>query len=85
MLKQLGLAVLALAAATPVFADYYVVREKSSNNCRVVETRPADTTSVTVLGTTVYKSHDEADTQLKVLCRDERSGGGGDKVIIDKK
>jgi hypothetical protein len=71
--------------ATPVFAaEYYVVREKSSSNCRVVETRPADTTTVTVMGTTVFKSRDEADTQLKVLCRDERTGGGGDKVIIEK-
>jgi hypothetical protein len=86
MIGRITLAALAIAAAaTPVLADYYAVREKSSNNCRVVETKPADTTTVTILGTTVFQTREEADTQLRVLCRDERSGGGSDRVIIEKR
>jgi hypothetical protein len=52
-------------------AEYYVVREKSSQKCRVVETRPTETTWVQV-GPMAFKTRDEADRQLKVICKEKR-------------
>ena len=52
-------------------AEYYVVQEKSSQKCRVVETRPTETTWVQV-GPMAFKTRDEADRQLKVICKEKR-------------
>ena len=52
-------------------AEYYVIQEKSSQKCRVVETRPTETTWVQV-GPMAFKTRDEADRQLKVICKERR-------------
>jgi hypothetical protein len=52
-------------------ADYYVVQEKSSKRCKVVETRPTETTWVQV-GPMAFKTRDEADRQIKVICKERR-------------
>ncbi|MGE0766320.1 MAG: hypothetical protein AB7L90_07630 [Hyphomicrobiaceae bacterium] len=51
-------------------AEYYVVREKTSKKCKIVETRPAETTWVQV-GPAAFKTRDEADRQIKVICKEK--------------
>ncbi|MGE5511624.1 MAG: hypothetical protein ACM31O_10300 [Bacteroidota bacterium] len=67
MLAGAALTVMSAAAA----ADYYVVQEKSSKRCKVVETRPTETTWVQV-GPMAFKTRDEADRQIKVICKERR-------------
>jgi hypothetical protein len=69
-MMKYALALVALTAVTaPAFAaEYYVVRD-SSKKCRVVETKPADTTIV-VMGNKAFATRDEAEKQVKVLCKD---------------
>ena len=52
-------------------AEYYVIQEKSSQKCKVVETRPTETTWIQV-GPMAFKTRDEADRQLKVICKEKR-------------
>jgi hypothetical protein len=70
MFRTLMLAGAALAVMTgAASADYYVIQEKSSKKCKVVETRPVETTWVQV-GPLAFKTRDEADRQLKVICKE---------------
>ena len=70
MFRTLMLAGTALAVMTgAASADYYVVQEKSSKKCKVVETRPTETTWVQV-GPLAFKTRDEADRQIKVICKE---------------
>jgi hypothetical protein len=72
MLKTLLLAGAALAVTSfAASADYYVVQEKSSKRCKVVESRPTETTWVQV-GPMAFKSREEADRQVKVICKERR-------------
>ncbi len=61
----------ALAAMTaPAFAaEFYVVRDPATKTCKVVETRPTDKTIV-VIGDKAYVTRDEAEKQVKVVCKD---------------
>ena len=68
MIKHmLSLAILAGSAAPAFAADYYIVRGPDKK-CKVVETRPADTTIV-VVGDKTYVSKEEAEKQLAVVCK----------------
>jgi hypothetical protein len=53
--------------ATPALADFWVVREGTAD-CRIVETRPADT-KITIMGNKVFKTRDEATKEMAVLCK----------------
>ena len=45
MLKKLALASAAVALLmSTASADYYIVQEKATKKCKIVETRPTDTT-----------------------------------------
>ena len=68
MLKPLiGVAV--LAATTSAFAagEYYIVRGPDKH-CKIVEERPTTTTTITVVGDTVYKTRSEAQSAIKRVC-----------------
>jgi hypothetical protein len=73
MIKQLVLAgaAVALLSSTAVAAEYYIVQEKSTKKCKVVETRPTETTWVQV-GPLAFKTREEADKQLTVVCKEKR-------------
>jgi hypothetical protein len=60
-----------LTASGASAAEYYVVREKTSKKCKVVETRPSagETTWVQV-GPAAFKTREEADKQIKVICKE---------------
>ena len=73
MIKQLLLAgaTVGLLSSTALAAEYYVVQEKSTKKCKVVEARPTETTWVQV-GPMAFKTRDEADKQLAVICKEKR-------------
>jgi hypothetical protein len=72
MIKQLflGATVMAVLSSAAVAAEYYVVQEKTTKQCRVVETRPTETTWVQI-GPLAFKTRDEAERQVKVLCKEK--------------
>ena len=69
MLKYALIATGALVAASPAFADWFIVRGPD-RTCRVVETRPTDKTIV-VHGNKAYVTRDEAERQVKIVCREK--------------
>ena len=76
----LALALIAGASVPAFSAEYYVVRGPD-RHCRVVETKPADATIVQV-GPMAFVTRDEAESQLRVLCRDE--GPSVDRIQVEK-
>ena len=69
-MRKFVLSIAALAAmSAPAFAaEFYVVRDPDTKQCRVVETRPTDT-KILVLGDKVFTTRDEAQKQVTVLCK----------------
>jgi hypothetical protein len=72
MLKKLALATatigLLMSAAS---ADYYIVQETATKKCKVVETKPTETTWVQV-GPAAFKTQAEAQKQVKTVCVEKR-------------
>jgi hypothetical protein len=65
------LAVAAAAALTfssAAFADYYIVQDKTTKGCKVVETKLTETTWIQV-GPMAFKTRDEAQKQVAVICK----------------
>ena len=73
MLSKIAMATLALGlcSSAAMAAEYYVVQEKSTKKCKVVETRPTETTWVQV-GPLAFKTREEADKQIAVVCKEKR-------------
>ena len=73
MIKQLCLAgaAVAMLSSTALAAEYYIVQERATKKCKVVEARPTETTWVQ-LGPLAFKTRDEADKQLAVVCKEKR-------------
>ena len=73
MIKRPFLAAFALAVigSSASAAEYYVVQERDTKKCKVVQTRPTETTWVQV-GPLAFKTQEEADRQLKVICKETR-------------
>ena len=59
MLKKIALAAFTITifGSAAIAAEYYVVREKTTQKCKVVETRPTETTWVQV-GPLAFKTRD---------------------------
>ena len=68
MLKYALLAVGAVAVASPALAQEFFIVRGPDKSCRVVETRPTEKT-VIVLGDRAYVTRDEAERQVKVVCK----------------
>jgi hypothetical protein len=64
---KFALAALLIAGfVAPALADeYYVVHDETTKKCKVVKEKPTTTTSVRVLGTTVFKTESEAEGYVK--------------------
>jgi hypothetical protein len=68
-MKRILLAAVAVGVlSTPALADFWIVRDSPTAECRIVETKPADT-KVTIVGNTVYKTRDEATKELTTVCK----------------
>ena len=64
-----GAVLLTASFATPVFAaEFFIVSEHGSKECRVVRERPTDTT--TVIGDKTYITEEEAIGAVKTVCVD---------------
>lgn len=68
-MKRLLLAAAAVAVvSTPALADFWIVRDSPTAECRIVESKPADT-KITIVGNTVYKTRDEATKEMTTVCK----------------
>jgi hypothetical protein len=68
MLRKLALASAAVALLmSTASAAYYIVQEKATKKCKVVETRPTDTTWIQV-GPASFKTQSDAEKQVKTVC-----------------
>ena len=74
----LALAMIAGTTAPTFAAEYYVVRGPDKR-CRVVETKPVDTTVVQV-GPMAFVTREEAESQVRVLCKEEV----GTRIEVEK-
>ena len=74
MMNKIALATLAMVVfgTAANAAEYYVVQEKTTKKCKVVETRPTETTWVQV-GPMAFKTREEADKQVAVVCKEKRN------------
>jgi hypothetical protein len=79
MMKPLLVLGALVLTAAPAFADEYYVVRGPDRECRVVETRPADTTIVQI-GPLAFATREEAERERVVLCKEEPS----EKVIIKR-
>jgi hypothetical protein len=72
MIKTMFLATAAVAmlSSAALAADYYVVQEKTTKKCKVVETRPTETTWIQV-GPLAFKTREEAEKQITVICKEK--------------
>ena len=72
MLKKLVLptATIGLLMST-ASADYDIVQEKATKKCKVVETRPTETTWIQI-GPAAFKTQAEAENQVKTVCVEKR-------------
>lgn len=74
MIRKVALAALAAAvcSAGAFAAEYYVVQEKATKKCKVVETRPSATETTWVqVGPMAFKTREEADKQVAVICKEK--------------
>jgi hypothetical protein len=72
MLKKLALATAAVGLLmSTASADYYIVQEKVTKKCKVVETRPTETTWIQV-GPAAFKTQSDAEKQIKTVCVEKR-------------
>jgi hypothetical protein len=68
MVKKLALAATAVALLmSTASADYYIVQEKATKKCKVVETKPTETTWIQV-GPATFKTQSDAEKQIKTVC-----------------
>jgi hypothetical protein len=74
----LALAVIAGASAPAFSAEYYVVRGPDKK-CRIVESRPTDSTIVQV-GPMAFVSREKAESEMRVICREESS----DRIEVER-
>jgi hypothetical protein len=80
MKKYILAAGLVIAASTPVMAqEYYIVRGPEKD-CRIVDSRPTDTTIVQV-GPLAFKTRDEAEREIRVVCKEMYESRGPDVII----
>jgi hypothetical protein len=69
MLKYALLAIGAVVVVSPALAAEYFIVRGPDKSCRVVEKRPTEKTIV-VVGDKAYVSREEAERQVKVVCKD---------------
>lgn len=73
-------AMLVTISATAAMADYYVVQDNNSKECKVVETVPQDQVWVQV-GPVAFSTRDEAEKEVTVLCKEHHKDHPKVKII----
>lgn len=67
MTKYLLALAISAGVVSPALADFFIVRG-ADKACKVVDAKPTDK-AITVVGDKAYKTKDEAEKQLKVVCK----------------
>jgi hypothetical protein len=83
--KLLLAGVLTVAFAGSALADFYVVENPTTHKCTIVSQKPTTTTE-TVVGDTVYKTRQEAESGMKTVkvCSESTTGSGSTTTTIKK-
>lgn len=55
-------------------ADYYIVQEKATKKCTVVDKRPTDKAWIQV-GPVAFKNREDAEKQVPVVCKEKSTAG----------
>ena len=67
----LAAATLAFCSSAAFAAEYYVVQDKTTQKCKIVETKlPATETTWVQVGPLAFTTREEAEKQVKVICKD---------------
>ena len=65
-------AMLAVCSSAAFAAEYYVVQDKSTMKCKIVETKlPATETTWVQVGPLAFKTREEAEKQSTVICKEK--------------
>ena len=65
-------ALLAVCSSAAFAAEYYVVQDKTSMKCKIVETKlPATETTWVQVGPLAFKTREEAEKQSTVICKEK--------------
>jgi hypothetical protein len=65
----------ALCAGPALAQEFYIVQDVATKECRIVEERPAASTSITILGDgAVFSTRTEAQRRMKEVCTDTATG-----------
>lgn len=74
MVRTIGFAAAAIAllATSAVAQQYIVVQDKTTQKCKIVETKPTEQTWVQV-GPVAFKTREEAEKQITVICKEKKS------------
>jgi len=68
LIGTIAAATAAAALATPALADFWIVRESPTAQCRIVESKPADT-KIVIIGNKVYKTRGDAEKDILTVCK----------------
>ena len=64
---------LAVCSSAAFAQEYYVVQEKASMKCKIVETKlPATETTWVQVGPLAFKTREEAEKQSTVICKEKK-------------
>ena len=66
--RLLAATVAIVAFATPALAEFWIVREGPTGQCRIVDVRPTDK-KIVIVGNKAYKVRDEAQKEMAVVCK----------------
>jgi len=65
----------ALFAGPAIAQQFYIVQDRGTKDCRIVEQKPTESTSITILGDgAVFSTRTEAQTRMKEICTDSTTG-----------
>jgi hypothetical protein len=68
----LAAAILAVCSSAAFAAEYYVVQDKSTRKCKIVETKlPATETTWVQVGPLAFTTREEAEKQSTVICKEK--------------
>jgi hypothetical protein len=81
-----ALAGAALAAfVTPTLADYYIIREPTTKQCRIVEERPASPSIGVLIGPGGFGVRTEAESRMRTVEECRESGTSGGTTVIEER
>jgi hypothetical protein len=78
-------AALAAFVVTPTLADYYIIREPTTKQCRIVEERPASPSIGVLIGPGGFGVRTEAESRMRTVEECRESGTTGGTTVIEER